>query len=263
MIDIIGNIRIDETKLERVKYFVATLISFRTLFAGGANMYLSFSDPGPKMERLIQKLVKEFPIHIVAPSAISFGATIQKSLAEATAKNPDRKFYIHFEEDHFLELENITRLIDMIKHMQDNQIQLCRASFHKIEMESQRYVESGKTISDHGYHFDMNWINYCAFQGEWMGGRYFIGTNCIFSRTFAWKFWDKTANGDISQRPHDYERPQFEEALMHRVIIPKFEILRSLDDDHGLMGSSMTLNPSQKYKGCIEEAKHYIKNYYK
>lgn len=263
MIDIIGNIRIDESKPDRVKYFVATLISFRTLFAANAVMYLSVQDPGPKMQRLLQKLVKEFPIHLIPPSPTSFGATMQNALAEATAKNPDRKFYIHFEEDHFLELSNATLLLNLLEYMKENNAKVCRASFHKIELGSQRYVEYGKTISDHGYLFEMNWQNYMAFQGEWMGGRYFIGTNCIFSRSFAWKLWSSTADGKTSQKPHDYERSQFEEALIHNVIIPKFEILRSLDDDHGLVGSSMTLNPSVKYKSCMEEAKHYIKNYYK
>lgn len=256
MIDIIGNIKLNESNPLRVQYFVATLQSMQPLFKMGSSAYLVIETPTEKLSRLLERLTQIYPLTLIPPGKQPYGHNMCTAISTSIAANMERKNYIQFEEDHFFELSDMAFMLELVSYMNSNSVDVCRASFHKIEVESQRGVLENKTISEAGYCFEMNYQNHRAFQHPWP--RFYMGTNCIFNKQFALKFWNRPGT-----RPHEYELSDYSENFKHKLIIPKKEILKSIDDDHGLLGSSMLLSPSPKFKECIDFARNLTKHYYR
>lgn len=252
MIDVIGNIKINENDRQRLMYFISSYLSLDILHHAGGRILLCIDEPTRRLINLLTILNDEIPFIPISPES-TWGGVITKAITRTMLRHDGPDFYLQFEEDHFFQCNDIKFMAELLSYMKMNQVDVCRASFHPIEFESQRWVND-KVISDAGYCFDMTWKNHQEFQKKWP--RYFIGTNCIFSKSFASRLFDRAGT-----RPHDYEFGAYNDAFRHRVIVPRKELLRSLDDDHGLMGSSMLLKPTDKYKDCLKRAKKLI-NYY-
>jgi len=63
---------------------------------------------------------------------------------------------------------------------------------------------------------------------------FFVGTNALFSREFALAFWTRPI---FSGRPHSFELYDPPDGASLRLVLPSFEVLRPIDDDHGIKGS--------------------------
>lgn len=262
MIDVIGNIKIDETKsgmaLERnhshirVKYLVASLLSYDFLAESRCSITILFNEPSFPLVNLLKALPKELKCTFTPlfPSIHSdYGVSMRTMLKES-----DKPYYLQFEEDHFCHLNDP----EVIRHLLDFAQRTCadiiRSSFFDVETIS---AQKMKPFAWHetGRCYEMHQENFRAFNHKWP--RFYLGTNCIFSKEFAQRFY-----GRPGQRPHDYELAAYTPAFKHNCLVPAYEILRSIDDDHDTPETCMLKQPTNKFLECMRKAEELMKKYY-
>jgi hypothetical protein len=243
---IIGNLKIDETNPARVHFFFATLLSYAIFSEQGIGITLNecSDDLFNKTKQLLKDNFAKFDlIKFFGPNPFWDGIKVH---------NPwERKYYIHFEEDHFCMLTTNDILYNINIEFYDRKFDIIRASFNEIEKRSAEeitgeYKNQFKT-------FRMTKENHDTFCKPY-GYRYFIGTNNIIRTSFAERLY-KRKHGF---KPHDFEMSKYEQEYEYTCSIPSVKIMQAIDDDHGEQGTSLLSRPTPKFKQCMDAAKKYI-----
>lgn len=247
MINIIGNIKIDEDTPDRVQYFFATLLSFR--FIPEVNISLVLTTPSRRLQDKYSKFTDEnfkntFTIISTNPDS-QYKQGLDWLFNEAIVYP---EYYLNFEEDHFCVMDSVDDLLNIVNECKDNNVDVLRTSYHDIE------TESAKLINKQGHFIDafrMDQSNYQLFQHAYT--RYYLGTNAMFKIDYAKKLYDRPGT-----RPHDFELSKYDPRFEYTCAIPKKEILRSIDNDHGGTVPCLLKQPTEKFLRCMEEAKKYM-----
>ena len=79
---------------------------------------------------------------------------------------------------------------------------------------------------------------------------FFVGTNALFSREFALAFWMHPIS---SGQPHTFELYDPPDGALLRLVLPSFEVLRPIDDDHGIEGSCCLCARGEKWTRLARE----------
>lgn len=241
MISVLGNIKIDESRPERVQYLFASLLSLNGF---SDDIHVSLEQPSSELFRLINKYYID---KIYVYSATNF-YDMQIRLINQVKND----YYLNFEEDHFLVLENVAYLNSIIETARQYNVAIIRGSFNEVEQRSSEDVDCFYE-DELCKIFRMDNGNFKKFQKHYT--RYYIGTNCIFHKGFARMLYDKPLS-----RPHDYEVVKYNPNFEHFCMIPKFPILASIDDPHGEEGSNLLSNPTEKFLSCMSKAEKYAKS---
>lgn len=229
MIDIIGNIKIDETKPNRVRCLVACIRSF-LFMRNFVSFRLNLVTPSQELLDIVEKEAKAFPDFRVSTYAGDYGVVYRHLL---DLSNGQLDCVINFLEDHFMLLDYYADMINIAARMAQHDVQVLKASFHRVEINSghtlpyrEKYNQGGIFYNDEKAHAE--------YQRHY-GNRYFIGVNFITSKKFAYLFW----NRDCGPRPHEYEVVYPEKQWEHVCMIPDKEILCAIEDNHGEPGTRL------------------------
>ncbi len=244
MLDIIGYLKIDESKPERVDYLIASLRSFEFL-KKWCSVYIHLSGASRKLYQRVEStfLDCKFSGGIQRIDSHNYGKYYCYLLDNSAASNP---FILNFMEDQFCLCDDI-EIFSILSEMKFHNIDVCRAAFHQIELKSITNVDFYETR--YGYIYANNFENFTAYQ-KFYGSRYYVGCNFITTRDFALKFWGQDVK---SNRPHEYEIKEYRKDFEHTIMIPKKEIICSIDDDHGEEGTCLLKRNEPKFKTIYED----------
>lgn len=237
MIDIVGHIKITDEK--RFKYLIACIRSYEFL-RDHCRFILSIDGLNHEQRQKVSIALNPFDYTIVIEPKGNYGEVYCKLLDEGT--NP---FVINFMEDQFMLIEDKVWFIGLLRHMEQHSIEVCKASFHKIEMNSS-YTINGEH-SSFGLTYDNNERNFSEYKRHYKE-RYYLGVNFITSRSFAYTFWNRDIKGN---RPHPYEVCAYDKYFSHKCIIPAKEIQCAIDDSHGQEGTCLIERKEEKYDRLI------------
>lgn len=244
MISIVGNIKIDEKDEARVKYLIACIRSFAFL-KGRAEFILSIENSTLEFENMIKKTMTETGLawQYFILSRLSYGEKYCHLLTKAKYD-----FILNFMEDHFCVCDDADKFIAMLQTAQQWHVDIIKATFFQVEQNSIKdanitYFQRNEFGASF-WNMKEEFAEYCKFYNS----RYYIGVNFITTKEFAFKFW----NRDCGNRPHEYEIPGFDFAWMHKVMIPSFEVLAAVDDDHGADNSCLLKRNEEKFKEIYE-----------
>lgn len=236
-LDIIGNIKVDASKAERVKYFYACLKSYNFL-TGKSKIVLNIESTDNEISFQTAQILRK--------KGFQGGVTNFKgnfgSIYSGLIKRSDADYILNFEDDHFCLLDNFENLQRILSRAEHYGVEVIRATFNKVENKSADGVEPIYE-DDICRIFEMNEKNFQLFQHAYP--RFFLGTNCIFKHSFATRFWKREFEGS---KPHPWEIGGYDKYFQHTVLIPKIEILASIDDPHDEPGSSLIEREEKKWE---------------
>ena len=238
MIDIVANLKIDESKSERFDYFLACIKSLEYLKDTESKFIFNLEGISQRFfdqtDFLFQQMGVNYQLSKI--SLGDYGTTYTELL-----KSGSNPYVMNFIEDHFSMIDNFTTLGNILNRMQHNQVDICKATFFQIEQNSSRTL---KLIGadEYGKYFINDTYNHNEYQ-RYYGKRYYIGVNFITTRTFAEKFWDRK----LSKRPHEHEVVNFNPEWFHNCMIPNIEILCAIDDNHGEEGTRLLDRKEERF----------------
>jgi hypothetical protein len=160
----------------------------------------------------------------------------------------DSDYFLNFEEDHFCVLQDKNTFDYIMQKAAEHSVDVIRTSFHQVEMECSKHVpaiyedEFVKIIRFTAPNFEKFCIPF---------KRFYLGTNCIFKAEYAKKFFRR-----IGHRPHDYELRHYQSDMEYTCLIPKVEILRPIDDDHGAENTCCLKNPTPLFTQLYNKYKN-------
>lgn len=231
MITIIGNIKVDESKPERIKYLLACIRSYQFL-KEDCKFVLSLHNPSASLYSQVLNEVRKFEKNyiLISQDSTDYGTTYTQLINNFC----DTEFVINFMEDQFMLLDDKSQLVNLLEAMKRYHIEVCKATFFDVEHNSIRSIRDNPSLVKtelvlpvgYAYHND-KWFH-LEYQKHY-GSRYYIGCNFITTKEFALKFW----NRQLGKRPHPYEVSRYEKEWDHWVIFPNFEIQCAIDDNHG------------------------------
>lgn len=262
IINIIGNVKIQKiseierhdpgyvsgraTIEDRFSFLLASIRSYSFLKEHGVKFILNvsfgeidFLQRGINRDLLYDAL-KGFDYTLSFKDNETFSSTMQQFISKS-----DSPYYLHFEEDHFCELDDLEywkRLEDTLITYQPD---IVKASHWLGELKTFEIFKPRFTTNVGNIYLHTNDMANEYAVKVW--ARWYLGTNCIFSREFGLKFWSRT---EISWAKHPIEIPGYREDFLHTALIPNREIQRYIDDDHGIPNSCCWMNPSEKWKRC-------------
>lgn len=249
MISVIGNIKIDETRPERIQYLVATIRSYSFLKDLG-ELILLLQFPSANLYDLVHYELETtgcaWRLYNTLTDAqfdnLSYGQQYCKLLDKA-----EYDYVLNFMEDQFMVMNDPMRLISLIVKMKQDAIHIVKSSFHQIELNSStglQKIEADEISNTVGISFINDEANFQQYQKHY-GKRFYIGVNFLTTRLFAYTFW----NRNMGKRPHEYEIGSFNSAWFHRCMIPApgFELQAPIDDDHGEAGTCLLKRDLAKF----------------
>ncbi len=238
MLSIIGNIKIDESNPKLVSDLFICLSSIGPVFHSiGGKVVLNIEDASDSLMSRVMN-VPWVQWSVAASNITRYGSPAYSSYGEIYCKLLNRTsqpFIFNLESDHMVvnpEINKLYELDALLKKAAELNVSVIKSSFHKIENKSCDGVADLIYSDEYCRVFEMsveNYVNFCKAYP-----RYYVGTNCIFERSYALRLFSRSFN---SMRPHEYELSGYVEEFKHRVMIPRFEILCPLSDDHGEVGS--------------------------
>lgn len=246
MVDIIANIKVDESKPDRVKGLLACIRSYEFL---KENAHFLFFLEGAS-EALNDAVREEF-------IRLNFNYTIVPRCTDgcygdqywAMMQYTLNNYVLNFMEDQFMVLDCPFTFEMMLTYMKYNKVDILKASFFDVEQKSSQTIteRSEDNVYNHfkdafGKVFVMDENNFAQYQKHY-GSRFYIGVNFLTTKEFAHKFWCR----DKGLRPHDYEIPYFDPAFIHTAMIPAFELQAAIDDDHGETGTALLKRNEPKF----------------
>jgi hypothetical protein len=252
MVDIIGNIKVDESKPERVKYLLACIRSYE--FLKDHARFLFYLEGAS--EDLTKAVEAEFfrlnyNYNIFPSYAENGGYGVQYWAMMQFSRNP---YVLNFMEDQFMVLDCPFTFEMMLTYMKYNKVDLLKASFFDVEQKSSSTITERneddvyrRFKSAFGKVFVMNESNFIQYNQHY-GSRYFIGVNFLTTKDFAIKFWGR----ELGTRPHAYEVPNFDRAFIHTAMIPAFELQAAIDDDHGETDTCLLSRNEPKFSRLYE-----------
>lgn len=239
MIDIVANLKIDESKPERFDYFLACIKSLDYLKKdSGAKFIFNLEGISENLLNRTNDLFNSMNVNysLTKISLGDYGTTYTSLLKLGT--NP---YVMNFIEDHFSMISTIEDLQAILERMKKNEIEICKGTFFHIEQNSSRTLRLFNEDS-YGKYFVNDIFNHNEYQ-RYYGKRYYIGVNFITTRLFAERFW----NRKLSKRPHEHEVVNFNEEWFHNCMIPNIEILCAIDDNHGENGTRLLDRKDERF----------------
>lgn len=239
MLDIIGNVKVNEANPERVKYFFASLNSCFE-FKDFAKIILNLDAPSldlyNKVNNTLQNSGCDFYLQLTE-SPINYG----KTYCDLITKHSKNYLVLNFIEDHFSTIDK-DNFCSLLKFMKNNRVDVCKATFFEIEQNSSKGLKLiiNGTYGKIFYNDKAAHQKYCNYYKS----RYYIGVNFITTRQFAFKFWNRNINSTL---PHPYEISSFDSYFRHLCMIPNIEIQASIDDDHGEPGTCLLKKKNKKF----------------
>lgn len=250
MIDIIGFIKVDESKPERINQLIACIRSYKFLAGAGvhdmepATITIAMDKPSVELVNMVSKEVDDlgFVKELSTVISVSFNKVVQygkiyKQLIEKYSKND---FVINFMEDQFMVIDSKADLAIIVSRMGELKVDVCRSSFYAIENKCMDHFISTNKVRTVAYHNSEALHN--IYQEPYKK-RYWLGVNFITTKTYALKFWDR----DCGAKPHDYELVNYDESLKHIVMVPPVEIQAAVDDDHDEPGTCLLQRNDAKF----------------
>lgn len=245
MLDIVGNIKIDESKPERVKMLIACIRSLYFLKDSGVAFYLNLDGASPELQVKVAENLEPFKERHLSTFSGNYGEVYLKLIDKG-----DNPFILNFIEDHFCVLDDAEVMRELLREMYLNKCELMKASFFHVEQNSSKYLNCFR-YDNYGKWYLNDLPNFRLYS-HFYSSRYYIGVNFITSRKFALRFWDRPIS---SNRPHDWEIAGYDRSLIHSVLIPKFEVLAAIDDCHGEEGSCLFKRNEPKFQKIWSEIK--------
>lgn len=244
MIDIIGNIKIDENNPQRVKQLIACIRSY-AFMADQSSFVLFLEDASGDFRLRIADEIQKcgfcfWDVFNGDNTAKQYGKAYIP-LIEHASRFKKNDFVLNFMEDHFCMLDNPQLLMHLLGFMKQYKADVCKASFHHVEQNSIGGIKPISDIPGLGIAFENDQANHTAYCSHY-ADRYYIGVNFLTTREFALKFW----NRQLGPRPHPYEIGNYDPSWQHRCAIPHFEFLTAIEDGHGESGSNLLQRPDAK-----------------
>lgn len=217
MISLIGNIKIANDR--RFQYLLCTLKSFYFAKSLIEEIHINIENLDSLDKQKLDKTLQHFQKYQLYNRSGNFG-----SIYSSLLNKINTKYFMHFEEDHFCVLDDVSILNDILQLNFD----LCRSTFYYIEKQCSQKISPIEKYKC-GNIYTMTKDNWRKFSKPY-GYRYYIGNNSIFDLKFGTKYWSRNISGN---RPHVFEVPSYNQELEHTMFIPNQEILCAIDDDHG------------------------------
>jgi len=232
VISIVGNIKIND--LQRLKYLKATLWSFELLKE--YQLLLNIDCDCITLDEITIEVEKiGFKNYQLRNESGNYGEIYCKLLYLVKSD-----YVINFFEDHFLLLDDKKQLDSILMDMKINKVDVCKSSFWQIEQNSKTTIYK---IQKENCIFINDLSNFNQYQ-KYYGSRYYIGVNFITTLEFAKRFWNRKFN---SNRPHEWEIAKFSKEYLHKCMLPDIEIMASIDDSHGEIGTSLLERKEHKF----------------
>lgn len=251
MLTAISNVKINEANPEQILDYLCCLKSIQSIDTVSESIF-NIEDPTDdffeKVNRFVKTNLKNSTLFCYGKKThMSFGQIILQLIESLPSLT---RYVMMVEADHFCMIDSMNPITkEFIYLMEKFKVDVVRASFLKIE-----------NISADGVHdllyenhlcriFKMNTTNYSAFQHKYP--RYYVGTNCIFSKEFAIKLFSQDVsnqNNFSPMKPHAFEVPTYKEEFFHTLLVPKFEIFSPMfDENHGESNISVKVRKPQYY----------------
>lgn len=232
MIGIVGNIKVDENKPERIKYLIACIRSYAFL-NGHCKFIIGLDNPSDQLLSIVQHELIEFA-GLAIPFYRKDNSYGNQYLRLLNNYCQDSDFVINFMEDQFMICDDVDQFKLLLSRMRSYNVDLCKASFFKVEQNSIKKIDGGHIESKAGHiYFNDEYFHY-QYQ-QFYKSRYYIGVNFIATKVFSERFWCR----DLGKRPHPYEVARYDRNFEHTVIFPNFELQCAIDDDHGELNTCL------------------------
>jgi hypothetical protein len=238
MISIVGFLKLDSTKPERLNYLIATIKSF--YFIKNVEFIIALDSPTKEETNKVIKELKDSNVEYLFKAInnyTDYGKVYCDLLKEAKYH-----FVLNLIEDHFCICDDIQYITNLLITMDKYDASICKATFNQIELNSSHTITP--IYNDEEFFvFDNNQQNHTEYE-KFYKSRYYIGVNFITTKSFALNFWNRL----LGKRPHEYEISPYNENWKHICLIPKKEILASIDDAHGEAGTELLSRNDEKFK---------------
>ena len=239
-LDIVGNIKIMSPL--RLKYFLAVLKSIECL-KDVSGVYINIENGKYLINPLCSYLQNiGFKTIVLTCDKGKYG-----ELYCGMIRHSKSEYIINIEDDHFCMVNDTKALGKLIENAIQLKTEIIPTTFYK--QLQKRYsvltpVFEDAFCKDYAY-------NSIAFDlmGD-TGESIVVGNNCIFQRDFALRHWGM---GHAGPRPHPFEekRKNLTEQQL-QLMMPSFEILRPIDDDHGEKDSCCLAHPDEKWHSVFK-----------
>ena len=221
----------------RLKYFLAVLKSLECL-KDVSGIYINIENG--------KYLVKPLTIHLKRMGFKTTELSCEKGnygeVYCSMIRRSKSEYIINIEDDHFCMLNDTVALEKLIKNASKLKTEIIPTTFFKHLKKLYSVLKS--SFEDNvcwNYQYNNTAFDLMGDDGESI----VVGNNCIFRRDFALRHWGM---GHSGPRPHPFEekRKNLKENNL-QLMMPKFEILRPIDDDHGSYGTCCLANPHEKW----------------
>jgi hypothetical protein len=229
--DIVGHVRLADTR--RLDYLLATLRSLHALAPLTGRVRLNVEN-GRGLRRPLARLLRRTGFRDVAVSSdadLDFGPAYRRLLAQT-----DAPAILHLEEDHLCMLTATPPMAALLAAALARAADLVPLTFHRLQQERLAILPAEDVP---GVGRLVTWdatalarVRAAAPPGR--PGAFFVGNNAVFARPFAERYWGRPIAGT---RPHVFELVDPPDGVSLRLLQPAFEVLRPIDDDHGVAGS--------------------------
>ena len=149
-------------------------------------------------------------------------------------------YVMNLEDDHFLQMDSKKDFFELINFAAKNKVDCIHGTF--FQMIKNTYVNIPREYSSKhgsGFRFTQNVFDELG----WDESTIFCGNNCVFSRDYALNHWGK---GHSGPKPHPFEETEFNSDKEFNIIVLESELMRPIDDDHGILNSCCLANPDNK-----------------
>ncbi len=239
--DVVGNIRLaTETRLT---YLLATIRSMEPI-APLVGRFLLNVENGRFLLTPLRRLLREVGFRDVEVSRVAgaaYGDVYRGLLARTTSD-----VVMHFEEDHCCVVEDAAAMAALLELVRAVRADVVPVTFHRLYQERFAALECEEWRAC-GRVYPWDAAALARARAAAPAGRptaYFVGTNALFSRGYAVAFWGREIAGS---RPHGFELVEAPVGMRLRVVVPGFEVLRAVDDEHGLAGSSCLVAKGERW----------------
>ena len=222
---------------QRLKYFLAVMKSLEGL-KDVSGIYINIEN-GKYLNSALTKYLKRlgFKTVVLTSDKGKYG-----ELYCGMIRRSKSEYILNVEDDHFCMIEDTKSLEKLIENASRLKTEIIPTTFYKMLLK--RYTVLNPTFEDM---FCKNYAyNSKAFDLMGDGDEDIVcGNNCIFSREFALRHWGMGHGGP---RPHPFEEKRKNLKEEHlQLMMPQFEILRPIDDDHGEDNTCCLANPQEKW----------------
>src|SRR5438552_3830263 len=138
MLDIIGLIKVDETKPERINYLIACIRSYAFL-QPYCRFVLTLENPSDELYELVGEELKscdyDYDLYDIK-KVVNYGKIYCKLISEGR-----NNYIINFMEDQFMLINDKNQLLSVLETMDQYMVEVCKCSFLKIEQNSSRGIK--------------------------------------------------------------------------------------------------------------------------